>query len=82
MRTGGVSYLRISPCRSDIRGAKRRNPGSDDPGLPKLKLFGVSDQESASAVALDLAIAFLIFSALADSSVSFALARNLSRPPR
>ena len=38
--------------------------------------------DSASAVALDFAIAFLTFNALTDSSVSFAFAMNLSKPPR
>jgi hypothetical protein len=38
--------------------------------------------DSASAVTLDFAIAFLTFNALTDSSVSFAFAMNLSKPPR
>lgn len=42
----------------------------------------VFDRVENQAAASALAISFLIFRALVDSSVSFALAKNASKPPR
>ena len=84
------SEMPISGCASASlhgypkvgREARRKmtQPRRRAPGLANFR--NCLAYESASASMPDLAIAFLIFSALADRSLSLALARNLSSPPR